>query len=175
MDMHWNAHGNIYCNNCLYIGKKIAQDKVLTQSNGMIHKFISHNLWLINYDSYIYTCLVIKTVVSFSNDYIGMSYGFLNLIPPGVAFFTTGAHCYVYYHLFQLRATKNIDRTLEYTMGKLSTYDLNLLHSLRITQRWCVGGTVESLKRLRCKSTEQEISRHCLADERGSKSKSTSR
>ena len=153
MDMHWNAHGNIYCNNCLYIGKKIAQDKVLTQSNGMIHKFISHNLWLINYDSYIYTCLVIKTVVSFSNDYIGMSYGFLNLIPPGVAFFTTGAHCYVYYHLFQLRATKNIDRTLEYTMGKLSTYDLNLLHSLRITQRWCVGGTVESLKRLRCKST----------------------
>ena len=39
MDMHWNAHGNIYCNNCLYIGKKIAQDKVLTQSNGMIQNY----------------------------------------------------------------------------------------------------------------------------------------
>ena len=64
----------------------------------------------------------LKPLVSFSNDYIGLSYGFLNLIPPGVAFFTTGAHCYVYYHIFQLRATKNIDRTLEYTMGKLSTY-----------------------------------------------------
>ena len=170
MDMHWNAHGNIYCNNCLYIGKKIAQEKVLTQSVWFVH------LWSINYDSdFNLRAEWWKPLVSFSNDYIGMSYGFLNLIPPGVAFFTTGAHCYVYYHLFQLRATKNIDRTLEYTMGKLSTYDFNLLNSLRITQRWCVGGTVESLKRLRCKNTEQEISRYCLADKRGSKSKSTSR
>ena len=74
---------------------------------------------------------VMEPLVSFSNDYIGLTYGFLNMIPPGVAFFTTGAHCYVYYHLFQLRATKNIDRTLEYTMGKLSTYTVLLLHRLR--------------------------------------------
>lgn len=76
--------------------------------------------------------VIINLFKSFSNDYIGLTYGFLNMIPPGVAFFTTGAHCYVYYHLFQLRATKNIDRTLEYTMGKLSTYVVTLLHLLRI-------------------------------------------
>ena len=56
------------------------------------------------------------------------------MIPPAVAFFTTGAHCYVYYHLFQLRATKNIDRTLEYTMGKLSTYAHLSNHLLLLTQ-----------------------------------------
>ena len=87
-----------------------------------------------------------KPLVSFSNDYIGLTYGFLNMIPPGVAFFTTGAHCYVYYHLFQLRATKNIDRTLEYTMGKLSTYVVILLHRLRILEVICglhLGGKLE--------------------------------
>ena len=126
MDLHWNAHGNIYRNNRLYSGKKIAQEKI----------FDSY-LWILDYifesKGMIHTRWVIKKLfVSFSNDYIGLTYGFLNMIPPGVALFTTGAHCYVYYHLFQLRATKNIDRTLEYTMGKLSTYVVTLLHLLRI-------------------------------------------
>jgi len=37
--------------------------------------------------------------------------------PPFVAFVTTGAHCYVYYNLFQTVSSKNIDHTLEYTMA----------------------------------------------------------
>ena len=53
MDLHWNAHGNIYRNNRLYSGKKIAQEKI----------FDSY-LWILDYifesKGMIYTRWVIK-------------------------------------------------------------------------------------------------------------------
>ena len=59
-----------------------------------------------------------KSLFDFSDDYEIIGIHRHNMVwPPLVAFCTTGAHCYVYYNLFQTVSSKNIDHTLEYTMA----------------------------------------------------------
>ena len=59
-----------------------------------------------------------KSLFDFSVDYEIIGMHRLNMVwPPLVAFCTTGAHCYVYYNLFQTLSSKNCDHELEYTLA----------------------------------------------------------
>ena len=59
MDLHWNAHGNIYRNNRLYSGKKIAQEKIF-DSYLWILDYIIYVVYIFESKGMIYTRWVIK-------------------------------------------------------------------------------------------------------------------